>query len=124
LRGVGVQIWNEPIIGAFLGAAGGFVLYVFTSPVVWRFFQELQRADRIGAGLYAFGGMLTIGAQTCVIAAMRHMPISVANLITLSTPVVVTPVSYFLFRNRERIMVRTVLGLTLVMAGIVFLALR
>lgn len=124
LRGVGVQAWNEPIVGAFLGALSGFILYALTNSVVWRISREVRQADRLGIGLFAISGVLSISAQTCVIASMHYIPISIANLITLSTPVIVTPMSYFLFKNRENITVRTVMGLVLVMGGITFLVLK
>ena len=68
--------------------------------------------------VYALTGMLTISAQVCVIASMRYIPVSIANLITLSTPVLVTPASYFLLKNREGITLRTIFGSTLVLVGI------
>jgi drug/metabolite transporter (DMT)-like permease len=67
--------------------------------------------------------MITISAQISVIASMRYMPISIANLITMSTPVIVTPISFFLFKNQEGITYRTILGIILVLGGIFFIIL-
>jgi drug/metabolite transporter (DMT)-like permease len=41
-----------------------------------------------------------------------------------TTPLVIFPVSVFLLKNREELSPRTVLGASLVLAGIAFLALR
>ncbi|WP_375141679.1 hypothetical protein [Bacillus sp. EB600] len=68
--------------------------------------------------MYFSSGMITISAQISVTASMIYIPISIANLITMSTPVIVTPISYFLFKNQEGITLRTVAGIILVMAGI------
>ncbi len=124
LRGVAIQEWNEPILGALIGAVLGMALHFLTSlHNTKRLFHKLAQADRAGVLVYALTGVLTISAQVCVIASMRYIPVSIANLITLSTPVLVTPASYVLLKNREGITLRTILGSTLVLAGITIILL-
>ncbi len=55
---------------------------------------------------------------------MGYIPISIANLITLSTPVIVTPVSFLLFKNKEGITLKTIVGIVLVMVGISLIVLN
>lgn len=118
LRGAAIQGWNEPILGGLIGAAAGLVLHLLTSSTTRHFWSYLKGADRVGLLMYVVSGTLTITAQVCVIASFRYMPVSIANLITLSTPVLVTPLSYFLLRNQEGINLRTIFGTVLVLSGI------
>ena len=67
--------------------------------------------------------MLTIVAQVCTIAAMKLAPVAVVALITLCTPLVVFPISYFLLGNDERINARTLVGAALTLAGIAMIVL-
>ena len=118
VRGVAIQSWQEPILGGVLGAFAGFVLHTVTNKHTRHFFLELKKSDSIGIILFAISGCITITAQILVIASMHYIPISIANLITLSTPVLVTPVSYFLFKNQENVTAVTILGIILVLSGI------
>lgn len=118
LRGLGIRDWNEPILGALIGAVLGMILHMLFNYKIRNFFAQLKEADKKALYLYIFSGMLTISAQSASIASMWYIPVSIANLITLSTPVIVTPVSYFLLKNEEGINWRTVAGIALVLAGI------
>jgi drug/metabolite transporter (DMT)-like permease len=124
LRGAAIQTWNEPILGGILGASMGLFLHVVTNKNSKNFWSELRKSDRKGIMFYSISGVLTISAQILVIASMAYIPISIANLITLSTPVLVTPVSYFLFKNKEKITFKTISGIVLVMIGISLIVLK
>jgi drug/metabolite transporter (DMT)-like permease len=84
----------------------------------------VRTSDRRGVLMFAISGMLTISAQMCVIAAMRYAPVAVVALITLCTPLIVFPLSYFLLKNQERIGAITLAGGALVLAGIAVLILQ
>lgn len=118
LRGLAVRDWNEPVLGVLVGAVAGLVAYVLLGSEARGLHSKLKHANRRSLHLYAVSGVLTVLAQACMIAAMRYSPVSIVALITLSTPVLVTPLGYFLLQNRERIIVRTLLGSALVLAGI------
>jgi len=118
VRGVAIQSWQEPILGGVLGAFAGFILHTVTNKHTRHFFLELKKADSLGITLFAISGCITISAQILVIASMHYIPISIANLITLSTPVLVTPASYFLFKNQEKVTAVTIAGIVLVLSGI------
>ncbi|OMP67208.1 DMT family transporter [Domibacillus epiphyticus] len=119
VRGAAIINWDQPILGGALGALLGFTLHAATSKNKRHFWRQVKEADKTGVWLYVISGIITISAQISVIASMRYIPISVANLITLSTPIIVTPVSYFLFKNQEGITFRTILGIGLVLGGLV-----
>ncbi|MBK5458140.1 DMT family transporter [Peribacillus sp. TH16] len=123
IRGAAILNWDQPILGGALGALLGFVLHVATSKSKRNFWRQFKEADITGVWLYVISGIITISAQISVIASMRYIPISVANLITLSTPILVTPVSYFLFKNQEGITYQTLIGIGLVLSGLVFIVL-
>lgn len=118
LRGAAIQTWNEPIVGALIGATLGCILHLITGPKVTHLWAQLKTADRTGVYLYAATGILTIIAQICVIASMHYIPVSIASLITMSTPVLVTPLSYFLLDNQEGISLQTIIGILFVLSGI------
>lgn len=123
VRGVAIQSWNQPILGGMLGALLGFLLQVITNKNTRHFWSEIRKSDRKGIIFYMISGIITISAQIAVIASMRYIPISIANLITLSTPIIVTPVSYFFFKNQEGITYKTIIGIVLVMSGLCFIIL-
>jgi len=55
---------------------------------------------------------------------MRLVPVSIVALITLCTPLVVFPVSYFFLGNDERINARTLIGAALTLSGIALIVLH
>lgn len=123
LRGASVRQWNEPIAGALLGAFAAIVLQL----ILGRRNRELLRQFRVGDAtairLYALGGVLTISAQMCMIASMRYIPVAITTVITLCTPLVVMPISYWAMRNQERIGVATLAGAALTLCGMAIVVL-
>jgi drug/metabolite transporter (DMT)-like permease len=124
LRGAGIRRWDEPILGALLGAVAGIALHVLLSAGTRDVIRKVRTSDRRGVLMFAISGMLTISAQMCVIAAMRYAPVAVVALITLCTPLIVFPLSYFLLKNQERIGAITLAGGALALAGIAVLILQ
>ena len=84
----------------------------------------MRSASRSGALLYALIGVCTISAQICVISSMRYIPLAVATLVTLCTPLLVFPLSHLLFKDQEDITATTVLGSVLTLLGIVIIVMR
>jgi len=122
LRGASVRQWNEPVAGAMLGAAAALALQLLIGSRRGTI-DALRAADPRGVRLYAIGGVLTISAQMCMIASMRYIPVAIATVITLCTPLVVMPFSYLVMRNEERIGLRTLAGAALTMAGMAIVVL-
>ena len=118
LRGAAIRQWNEAVLGALIGALAGIALHLMFGTDHVNVLRSLRGADRTGVVLFAFSGVLTISAQMCVIVAMRATPVAVVALITLCTPLLVFPLSYFLLRNDEGINGRTLMGAVLTLAGI------
>ena len=123
LRGAAIRHWNEAILGALLGALAGIALHVVFGTGTAKVLRDLRASDRTALLAYSVGGILTISAQMCVIASMAYIPIAVATLITLCTPVLVFPMSYFFLKNEERIGPRTVIGGALTLTGIAMIVL-
>ena len=124
LRGAAIHRSPEPALGALLGAITGFALHVALNRSRGQLRALLRAADRRGVTLYAVSGALTITAQMLTIASMSYIPISIAALITLCTPIFVIPASHVLFGREERITARVVLGTALTLAGIAVIVLR
>jgi drug/metabolite transporter (DMT)-like permease len=124
MRGAGVREWNEPIAGVLIGAASGIACHFALSRGHASMLRSLRTAHRGGLALFAVSGVLTIVAQVCTIAAMMVTPVSLVALITLCTPLLVFPASYFLLGNDERINARTLAGGALSIAGIAMIVLH
>jgi len=118
LRTSAIRSWNEPIIGALLGAAAGLALHVVLSTNTSNFLGSIRAADRKGIALYMISGVLTISAQICAIASLHFIPVGLSSLITLCSPVLVFPFSYWVFKNSEAITFRIVTGSIFVLTGI------
>jgi len=118
LRGAATHRWEEPILGALLGALSGIALHMAFNRSSRTLPATLRSADRTGLLLYAVSGILTMSAQMLTIASMSYIPVSIAALITLCTPLLVFPLSYLLFRNEERITPRVLVGSALALGGI------
>ena len=124
LRGAAIHRSPEPALGALLGAITGFALHAALNRSRRHLPVLLRAADRRGVALYAASGALTITAQMLTIASMSYIPISIAALITLCTPIFVIPASHLLFGYEERVTARVVLGSALTLAGIAVIVLR
>lgn len=83
-----------------------------------------MNADRKGLRLYAWCGIVTAGGAMFLVSAMHYMEISLAVLVTHTTPLMIFPVSLFFFKNREGLTLRTAAGAGMVLAGIALLAAR
>jgi drug/metabolite transporter (DMT)-like permease len=124
LRGAGIQRWDEPILGALLGAIAGLAFHLALSPGNAEAIRKLRTADGRGVLLFALSGTMTISAQMCVISGMAYIPVAVVAMVTLCTPLLVFPMSYWLLGNQEGITLRTLLGGGVTLAGIAVLILR
>jgi len=124
MRGAGVREWDEPIAGVLIGAIAGIACHLAFTRGHGAMLRGLRTAHRVGLALFVLSGILTVVAQGCVIAAMRFAPVSVVALITLCTPLVVFPVSYFFLGNDEGINVRTLAGAALTLSGIALIVLH
>jgi len=123
LRGAAVLSWNEPILGTLLGACSGIALHMLFSSGTKDMVRDIRQTDPRGLQLFMIGGLLTILSQICMVVSLRYIPVSITALISLCTPALVFPMSYFLLRNQERITLMPVLGCVLTFAGIVVIVL-
>lgn len=127
LRGSGIRRWNEPVLGALVGAVCGLALYLIFMPGKHALRGRLRAAfhhSRHGVALYALMGVTTISAQMCSIASMRYIPLSVATLVTLCTPLLVFPLSHWLFKKQEELTRVALAGSGLTLVGIAMIVMR
>jgi len=117
-RGAAIRQWNELALGVLIGALTGLALQLALGTGQRDVVRSLATADKRGVRLFIASGVLTIGGQLLTVAAMAFTPVAVVSLITLCTPLVVFPASYFLLGNEENIGWRTVLGGVLTLGGI------
>ena len=124
MRGYAVREWPEPVIGALVGAVAGLILHLAVTPGKRDLLPQLMRSNRRGFWLFVVVGMGNIGGQVFMIGAMRHIPISVTVLLTMCTPLLVFPLSRWMFANSEPWTFKLIGGSLLAMAGVVLVVLR
>ena len=124
LRGAAVRSWPEPIAGALIGALTGLALHYVLSKDKASLLSRLRLAESRGLWLYALVGMANISGQITTIASMRYIPLSIAALVSLCTPLLVFPMSYWLFKNQERLTWSVMAGSTLTLLGMAIVVLR
>lgn len=124
IRGQAVREWDEAMFGTLLGAAAALAMQAAMTRDWKRIVREFRAAPRSGLVLYAAGGLATLGGAYFLISASKYIEISLAALITHTTPIVVFPFSMFVLRNGEGLTRRTFVGVALVLAGITLLTFR
>jgi drug/metabolite transporter (DMT)-like permease len=124
LRGSAVRAWNEPILGALAGAVLGLLLQLAFSTDKSTLGKQFKNASRSGLGFFALIGVATISGQILSIGAMRYIPLSVAAVVTLCTPLLVFPLSRLLFKNQEPMSTSLLAGSAMTLIGIAVIVLR
>jgi len=122
-RASGVRQWNEALLGALIGAVAGLLVLALANHRLMPEYVRQVRANPKAARVYLGVGGFQFLAQALVIASMKYIPASMAALISMCTPLVVLPVSYFALRNDERLSWVTVLGIAITLAGITLVVL-
>lgn len=122
-RGAGVRDWAAPVVGSLVGATVALLLHTALSGDLRKLPAAVSQADAVGRRLWLLSGLLTIGAQTCLIAASLYIPVAVAVVISAGLPIVVLPVSVVFLRRTEAVGPVTGVGALLVLAGVAGLVL-
>jgi drug/metabolite transporter (DMT)-like permease len=122
-RGAGVRDWAAPVVGSLVGATAGLVVYALVSTDLRKLGSAVRSADAGGRRLWLLSGVLTISAQTCLIAASLFIPVAVAVVISAAVPIVVLPISLVFLRRTEAVGLSTVIGALLVLTGVAGLVL-
>ena len=118
IRGAAVLRWNEPVLGALLGALAAAAAYIMFQVPVRTMSSVLRDLPLTGTLLWLLSGVVTICAQAAMIAATAYLPVGVVVAISAAAPVVVIPVSLVVLANEERISLRTVAGALLITSGV------
>ena len=121
LRAAAVRDWNEPLVGVTLGAAAGFLALMIVSRRQLSSIRARVAANPRSALLYAGIGTMQLGGQALMIASMNFIPASYAALISMSTPLVVLPLSLITLRSKKGITPHTILGMLATIAGVALL---
>lgn len=124
LRGMAIRDWNEAVCGTVIASVAALACQVLVTRQWGRIAAQLRGADRTAIRLYIGCGVATSLGSIFVTLAMARMEIALAVLVVHTTPLVIFPVSVFLLKSREELTPRTLLGASLVLAGIALLALR
>lgn len=116
-RASAVREWNEPLLGATIGAVAGLLVLLLSSRTKLAEYRREIQANPAGARLFLGIGVLQFLAQSLVIASMKYLPASVAALISMCTPLVVMPISFFILKNQEKLNPVMVFGICITLAG-------
>ena len=117
-RGAGVRDWEEPVVGGFVGASASLVLYALVNTDLRKLGSAVRGADPAGRRLWVFSGVLTISAQTCLIAASLYIPVAIAVVISSAVPLIILPISVLFLRRTESVGLATAVGAVLILAGV------
>ena len=117
-RASGVRQWNEALMGALIGAMAGLLVLALANHGQMPEYVRQARSNPKAARIFLGVGCCHFLAQALVIASMKYIPASMAALISMCTPLVVLPVSYFALGNHERLSWVTVLGISITLTGI------
>lgn len=123
-RGYSMRTWNEAVFGTIIASVVAFACQLATSRNWGESFRGILKSDPRGGALYVGCGVATASGAMFLVSAMQYMEIALATLVTHTTPLMIFPVSLFLFKNREGLSARTGMGAALVLAGIALLAVR
>lgn len=121
MRAAAIREWNEPLAGATLGALAGLFVMALASRRQLGAMASRAAASPRSAWTYALVGALQVCAQTLMIASMRHIPASYAALISMGSPLVVLPVSYYVLRTDRGLTRLTLAGMLLTIFGVALL---
>ena len=124
IRGLAMREWHEAALGTVLASLAAFACQVMVTRNWPKIVALLRGADRRTVLLYTGCGVFTSLGSIFISLAMTKIEIALAVLVVHTTPLVIFPVSVWLLKNREELSARTVLGASLVLAGIALLALR
>jgi DME family drug/metabolite transporter len=124
IRGLAIRDWNEAALGAVLGSGAALLCQLAFESRIRAVIEGLRRGNRMAIGLYAASGIATVSGTMFSAMAMHRIEIAIATVVTYTTPLVVFPVSAFLFKSREALSFRTIAGASMVLVGIALLAFR
>ncbi len=124
LRGLAMRVWDEAALGTVVASVAALICQFVVTRDWEKIGAQLRGAERKAILLYTGCGVFTSLGSIFISLAMTRIEIALAVLVVHTTPLVIFPVSVFLLKNREELTPRTVLGASLVLAGIAFLAAR
>lgn len=124
LRGLAMREWSEALLGTVVSTLAAVICQILVTRDWKRIGAQFRAADRRAVGLYVGCGLATSLGSIFVALAMLHMEIALAVLVVHTTPLVIFPVSVFVFGSREELVPRTIFGAVLVLVGITLLAIR
>ena len=123
IRKMGLNILNEPLFGVTVGFTASLVFYAMICLLFKSMRAEISLNRKNTLYLCGAGVFLTAGWLTLFYALSHGDAIIVAPLASLH-PVMVMGWSYLFFKDMERIKLKTVLGVIIVLIGVLLIALR
>ena len=118
MRGAAVQRWDEPVLGALVGAGAALLALILSSADARRALTEIGAANRTGVLLFVVNGTLNISAQMTGIMALRYIEVAVASLIASCVPILVIPLSWLFLRRQEHLSLRLLAGALVATGGV------
>jgi drug/metabolite transporter (DMT)-like permease len=123
-RGYAMRTWNEAVFGTLIASLAALACQLAATHNWREAWRGIATADPKGLWLYSACGIVTGAGAMFLVSAMQYLEISLAVLVTHTTPLMIFPVSLFVFKNREGLNLRTAVGAAMVLVGIALLALR
>jgi drug/metabolite transporter (DMT)-like permease len=117
---LGLQISNEPLLGACIGMSASTVAYVGYFLMTGQI-RELFALPRWVGWYFALAGIFSTLGVLSFFAALQYIPAAVVAPLTAAAPLVTLTLSHFLLRGVERISATDVASTILIIIGVVLL---
>ena len=123
IRKMGLNVLNEPLFGVTVGFITSLLFYAILCLIFKRMRAAISLNRQNTLYLCGAGAFLTAGWLSLFYALSHGDAIIVAPLANLH-PVMVLGWSYLLFKDMEKITIKTVWGIVLVLIGVLLITLR
>lgn len=120
LAKLGLQISNEPVLGACIGMLASAVVYLVY------FFGSGQAGQLLAmpqaAGWYfGLAGLSTTTAIFTLFASLEYLPAAIVAPLTSAAPLITLVLSYVVLKDMERITRADIVGTILIVLGVIIL---
>jgi transporter family protein len=117
---LGLQISNEPLLGATIGMLASTVVYGVYFLLSGQL-RDLRTVPRWAGWYFALAGISSTLGVFSFFAAHQYIPAAVVAPLTATAPLVTLVLSYFLLHGVERITRADVGGTLLIVFGVIIL---
>lgn len=117
---LGLQISNEPLLGACIGMLASalvYIVYFFASGQA----GQLLAMPRSAGWYFGLAGLSAMTAIFTLFASLQYLPAAIVAPLTSSAPLITLVLSYVVLKDLERITRADIAGTILIVVGVIIL---